>query len=93
MKEKIKKKEKKRILKRNEIARIYCWDIDSLYISTEEWEKDCQKAEQLRNRFLQLKEKFTKDSQTFLQCLQLKDELSELIQKIFTTFQQVVVQV
>ena len=84
MKEKIKKKEKKRILKRNEIARIYCWDIDSLYISTEEWEKDCQKAEQLRNRFLQLKEKFTKDSQTFLQCLQLKDELSELIQKIFT---------
>jgi len=84
MKEKIKKKEKKRILKRNEIPRKYCWDIDSLYISTEEWEKDCQKAEQLRNRFLQLKEKFTKDSQTFLQCLQLKDELSELIQKIFT---------
>jgi len=81
--EKIKNKEK-RILKRDEIPRKYCWDIESLYINTEDWKKDCQKAEQLRNRLLQLKEEFTQDSQKFLQCLKIKDELSEIIQKIYT---------
>ncbi len=72
------------ILSRDKIPEKYRWDIESLYFSIKDWEKDCQKAEQLRSRLVEQKEKFTKDASSFLQCLQLKDEISELIQKIYT---------
>jgi len=72
------------ILSRDKIPEKYRWDIKSLYFSIKDWEKDCQKAEQLRNRLVAQKEKFCKDASSFLQCLQLKDEISELIQKIYT---------
>jgi oligoendopeptidase F len=77
-------KNNKKISSRDEIPKKYRWDVESLYSSKEQWEKDCQKVEQLRRGLLQLKEEFTKDSRTFLQCLRLKDEISELLQKIFT---------
>jgi oligoendopeptidase F len=77
-------KNNQKISLREEIPKKYRWDIESLYSTKEDWEQDYQKAEQLRKTLLQLKEKITKDAQTFFQCLQLKDEISELLQKIFT---------
>ena len=72
------------ILSRDKIPEKYRWDNKSLYFSIKDWKRDCQKAEQLRSRLVEQKEKFTKDASSFLQCLQLRDEISELIQKIYT---------
>jgi len=75
---------KNKILSRNEIPVKFCWDIESLYEHDENWEKDFQKAEQLKNELTKQKGKFTRDADSFLKCLQLKDEIFELIQKIYT---------
>ena len=74
----------KKILSRNEIPSQFQWDIESLYNHKEDWEIDCQKVEQLREELIKYKERFTRDTNSFLRCLQLRDEISELIQKIYT---------
>ncbi len=74
----------KKILSRNEIPSQFQWDIESLYINIENWDNDYQKAEQLREELIKYKENFTRDANSFLRCLQLRDEISELIQKIYT---------
>ena len=78
------KESNKKILSRNEIPEQFRWDIESLYNHKEDWEKDCQKVEQLSDELIKHKERFTRDANSFLRCLQLRDEISELIQKIYT---------
>ncbi len=69
---------------RKEIPIQYRWDIDSIYRDTEVWEKDCRKAEKCINKLVKQKDCFTSDDSSLLRCLRLKDQLSELVQKIYT---------
>jgi oligoendopeptidase F len=77
-------KEYNKLLFRKDIPQEYRWDIKSLYKSTEDWENDFQKAEDLRNKFIKHKDDFLSNDNSFLQCLLLKDEILKLIQKLFT---------
>ncbi len=73
-----------RILSRNEIPNKFRWDIESLYGNLRDWEEDYQQADKLRGEIIKYKEKFALNSNSFLECLQLKDEIFKLIEKIYT---------
>lgn len=72
------------IVARDRIPAQFQWDIESLYLHESDWEKDFQKAEQLRIELIKQKEIFTQDANSFVQCLQLKDTISQLVQKLYT---------
>lgn len=75
---------KNRILSREKIPKRFCWDIESLYKNNEAWEEDYQRVKQIKVEVINCKERFTRDANSFLRCLQLRDEISKLVQKIFT---------
>lgn len=77
-------KDSNKVVSRKEIPIEFCWDIESLYTSKQEWGIDCQKAEGLRNRLIKCKKNFVQVNSSFLECLMIKDEISKLIQKIYT---------
>lgn len=77
-------KKPNKILSREEIPQEYRWDVKSLYNTIDDWEKDCQQAEQLISILIKSKKTFIKSADSFLLCLQLKDKISKLIQKIYT---------
>jgi oligoendopeptidase F len=73
-----------KIVSRKKISVQFRWDVESLYADTSDWERDCQRVEQLRYQLLKYKENFTRDVHSFLRCLQLRDKISVLIQSIYT---------
>ncbi|MDD4896126.1 MAG: oligoendopeptidase F, partial [Atribacterota bacterium] len=75
---------KSKIIPRSQISDKFRWDIDSLYEKDEQWQKDCLKIEELLSKLLALKPNFTREVDSFLKCLQLKDKISTLLQKIYT---------
>jgi len=73
-----------KILLRKQIPVKFRWDIESLYSTINKWEHDYRKVEQLRKELIEYKDNFTQDIDSFLSCLKIRDELSELLQKIYT---------
>ena len=77
-------KRKNKKISRSRIPGEFRWDIVSLYKSGKEWQKDCSKLDELLNRLSEFKHSFTEESGFFLEVLQLKDEILQLVQKIYT---------
>lgn len=73
-----------KILPRNKIPPQYRWDIDSLYNKEEDWQKDCLKVEELLAKLPTVRPNFTQDADSLFIVLKLRDEISELLQKIYT---------
>lgn len=73
-----------KILPRNKIPPQYRWDIDSLYKKEEDWQEDCLKVEELLAKLPIVRPNFTQDANSLLIVLKLRDEISELLQKIYT---------
>ena len=60
------------------------WDIESLYREAEDWQEDCLKLESLLTELQEYKLRFTQEPVLLLNCLQLKDNIFKLAQKIYT---------
>ncbi len=75
---------KKQRIIREQIPKEFCWDIDSLYSQDELWKEDCLKVTNLLDRLEKEKNNFSRGANSLLGCLQLKDEIGKLIQKIYT---------
>jgi oligoendopeptidase F len=66
------------------ISKEFHWDIESLYKEAEEWQEDCLKLEGLLTELQEFKLRCTQEPGLFLNCLQLKDDIFQLAQKIYT---------
>ncbi|MFZ2330322.1 MAG: oligoendopeptidase F, partial [Atribacterota bacterium] len=77
-------KRKNKKISKSQIPGEFRWDIVSLYKSGKEWQKDCSKLDELLNRLSEFKHRFTEESVFFLEVLQLRDEILQLVQKIYT---------
>lgn len=73
-----------RILPRNQIPREYCWDIESLYSSDQEWKKDYLEIDEMLINLAKFKDNLVRNSHSLLKGLQLKDSIAELLHKIYT---------
>ncbi len=75
---------KEKIISKHVVSKEFRWDIESLYRKTEEWQEDCLKLEKLLIELQEFKQRFIQEPGLFLNCLQLKDEIFQLTQKIYT---------
>ena len=72
------------ILSKHMVSKEFRWDIESLYRKAEDWQEDCLKLEKLLTELQGFEQRFTQEPGLFLNCLQLKDEIFQLAQKIYT---------
>ncbi len=75
---------KDKTISKRPVSKEFRWDIESLYRKAEEWQEDCLKLEKLLTELQEFKQRFTQEPGLFLNCLQLKDEIFQLAQKIYT---------
>jgi len=73
-----------KITVREQIPEEFRWDIKALYIKEEAWQLDYLKVEELLSQLPEIKDGFTKDVGSLLNCLELKDRITELLQKVYT---------
>ena len=84
MKEDATQNRRHEIRERSKISPQYRWDIESLYKKEEDWQRDCGKIEEILAKISIVRPNFTQDADSLLIVLQLQDEVSELLQKIYT---------
>ena len=77
-------RKKKKTLEREEIPTRFRWDIESLYPNQNDWEKDIQEINQLLDKLGGMKPTFLKNALSLFHCLQLKDQILQLFQHVFT---------
>ncbi|MBP1933770.1 oligoendopeptidase F [Ammoniphilus resinae] len=75
--------EKRKLPKREELEAQVKWKLEDMFSSEEEWEKDFSAVQEMLPQIEQFKGKLDQAEQLF-QCLQLKGEISLLIERLFT---------
>lgn len=73
----------KKVLTRNEVPVELTWDLESIFPSDEEWEKEFKAVEQLISEAEKYKGKVTEGSKSLYNTLQFNDKLSERFGKLF----------
>lgn len=74
--------EVKKVKRREEISKEDRWNIEKIYASTEEWEKDFAKLKEMAPNVKEFQGKL-KDSKELLNFLKLDEEISRLADKLF----------
>jgi len=75
--------EKRKLPKREELGAEVKWKLEDMFSSEEDWEKDFAAVQGMLPQIEQFKGKLNQAEQLF-QCLQLKGEISLLIERLFT---------
>ncbi|WP_404351194.1 oligoendopeptidase F [Sutcliffiella horikoshii] len=71
-------------LKREEVPLEQTWNLEDLFVSTEEWEKELQAVQAELSTVTRYKGKVVKDAKTLLMCLKDKDSLTERVVRVMT---------
>ena len=75
--------EEKKILKRSEVPAEYTWNLEDIYSSVSEWEKDAAKAEKLPAEIDKFKGHLGDSAQMLLDWYRKTEEVSLLVEKLF----------
>lgn len=73
-----------KILTRDEIKEEDKWDVDMLYQTKEEFDKDYQQIQNMINELANYKDTFLKTKENFKQMLLLNEKTSRLLEKLYT---------
>jgi len=68
---------------REEIDEKEKWDLEAIYPSKEDWEKDFQRVKALIPEVVRFKGKLGESAETLYQCLHKQDELTMTLNKLF----------
>ncbi len=71
------------LTKRNDIPREYTWDLESIFPSNEDWNRDFQALQRRLPELEALKGTLAQSGQALLHVLQKRDELFEQIERLF----------
>ncbi len=74
---------KKTLPKRQEIPQEYKWRLEDIYGTDDQWEQEFSLVKARIQELDKYKEKLKDSGKTLLECLQLRDEVSQLIEKLF----------
>lgn len=83
---KTKKKSKKKLSSlpaRSEISGKDQWKTDHIFISDEQWEDSCNRLEKLLSKLDRFHGKLGESAQKLMDCLKLRDQIDELIGKLY----------
>lgn len=70
------------LLKRQEVPKEHKWDLDAVYPTVEDWDKDYAKVEAMVPELTAFQGRLGESSQTLLKALQVRDELSKLLEQV-----------
>jgi len=70
------------IMKRHDVPAEHKWDLDGVYPTVEAWEADYAKVEAMLPSLTQFQGKLGESSQTLLKALQIRDELSQVMDQV-----------
>ncbi|WAH39283.1 oligoendopeptidase F [Alicyclobacillus dauci] len=73
----------KRLRTRDEIDDKYKWDLEAIYPSESDWQKDADKLEELLQQFAGLQGKIGESSESLLNALKLHDEVGKVSGKLY----------
>lgn len=76
------KNEKNTIMDRSDILEEYKWDLESMYVDDEAWEKDFENVKKLVKEISKYKGKTVESSNTLLEVLKLRDNLYRTISNV-----------
>ncbi len=71
------------LTKRNDIPKEYTWDLESIFPSNEDWNRDFQALQRRLPELEALKGTLAQSGQALLHVLQKRDELFEQIERLF----------
>jgi len=74
---------KKEILERKDIPEKYKWDLESMYGSIEEWEKDYYMAKEMAKEFEAYRGKVVSSSETLFKALEDMGKLFRLVENLY----------
>lgn len=75
--------EDNRLPKRNEVKKEYTWAIEDLFASDEDWKAEYEKVRVLTEKALQYKGRLGKSHDLLFGFLQLSDEISILLERVY----------
>ncbi|MDF2944474.1 MAG: yjbG [Herbinix sp.] len=75
--------QEKSLPKRNEVDLKYTWAIEDLYASDELWQKEYEKVKEMLPNALEYQGRLSKSSDLLLSFLQLSDEISKLMERVY----------
>jgi len=73
----------KNLLKRNEVNQMDTWAIEDLYASDELWQKEYEQVKELLPKAVQYQGRLSKSSELLSHFLQLSDEISKLMERVY----------
>lgn len=73
----------KQLPKRDEIPEALTWRLEDIFASDEEWKEEFQSLKRDITQITKFKGKLDESAETLLQALQLQDELSERLGKLY----------
>ncbi|MEA4922641.1 MAG: oligoendopeptidase F [Eubacteriaceae bacterium] len=73
----------KKLKQRNELDKKYMWDIEDMYSSSSQWEKDLAESETLAKEYASYRGRLTESSGTLLAAFKLKDELWLKLERVY----------
>lgn len=68
---------------RKDIDSQYKWTIEDMYPAEEKWEEDLNRAISLAEEYGKYEGRLTENSETFLESLKFRDELWQVLEKVF----------
>jgi len=74
---------KKNLLKRSEVDRKYTWAIEDLYATDEAWQDEFRIINELIPKVMEYQGRLTKSSDLLLGFLELSDEISMLLERVY----------
>lgn len=72
-----------KVAKRQEIPEKYRWCLEDIYNDDALWEKDFKLIKDMLPEIAKFKGSFGKSAETLLSCLELKDKVNRLLEKLF----------
>jgi len=75
---------KKALPARDEIDQKYKWKLEDIYSSDDMWEKDYNEIKVLLPEITKFQGKLKESSNTFLECLKLRDKIVCMAEKLYT---------
>lgn len=73
----------KNLPKRSEVEKKYTWAIEDLYVSDEQWQMEYDKIKELLPKAAEYQGRLSKSGDLLLSFLQLSDEISMLLERVY----------
>ncbi|MHB8129315.1 MAG: oligoendopeptidase F [Mobilitalea sp.] len=73
----------KNLARRNEVDLKFTWAIEDLYASDELWQKEYEKVKEMLPKAMEYSGRLTKSAELLLSFLQLTDDISKLMERVY----------